>query len=93
MFNENVAVADLDGDGDKELIGPTDTHYVTALDRDAVLGHVVVQDLDGDALLGLRVTPLVHPTHRAVRDGRDHHVLAQAAAQARICLLYTSRCV
>ena len=32
MYNENVAVADLDGDGDKELIGPTDTHYVTALD-------------------------------------------------------------
>ena len=33
MYNENVAVADLDGDGNKELIGPTDTHYVTALDR------------------------------------------------------------
>lgn len=33
MFNENVAVADLDGDGFKELIGPTDTHYITALDR------------------------------------------------------------
>jgi hypothetical protein len=33
MYNENVAVADLDGDGDKELIGPTDTHYITALDR------------------------------------------------------------
>jgi hypothetical protein len=33
MYNENVAVGDLDGDGDKELIGPTDTHYITALDR------------------------------------------------------------
>lgn len=33
MYNENVAVADLDGNGTKELIGPTDTHYVTALDR------------------------------------------------------------
>ncbi|MBK6406868.1 MAG: VCBS repeat-containing protein [Holophagales bacterium] len=33
MYNANVAVADLDGDGEKELIGPTDTHYVTALDR------------------------------------------------------------
>lgn len=33
MYNENVAVADLDGDGDKEIIGPTDTHYITALDR------------------------------------------------------------
>jgi hypothetical protein len=33
MYNENVAVADLDGDGTKEVIGPTDTHYITALDR------------------------------------------------------------
>ena len=32
MYNENVAVADLDGDGHKEVIGPTDTHYITALD-------------------------------------------------------------
>jgi hypothetical protein len=34
MYNENVAVADLDGNGTKEVIGPTDTHYITALDRD-----------------------------------------------------------
>ncbi len=33
MYNQNVAVADLDGDGDAEVIGPTDTHYITALDR------------------------------------------------------------
>ncbi len=33
MYNENVAVADLDGDGLKEVYAPTDTHYVTALDR------------------------------------------------------------
>lgn len=33
MYNENVAVADLDGDGLAEVIGPTDTHYITALDR------------------------------------------------------------
>ena len=33
MYNQNVAVADLDGDGLKEIIGPTDTHYITALDR------------------------------------------------------------
>lgn len=33
MYNENVAVADLNGDGLKEIIGPTDTHYITALDR------------------------------------------------------------
>jgi hypothetical protein len=31
MYNENVTVADLDGDGQKEIYAPTDTHYVTAL--------------------------------------------------------------
>lgn len=33
MYNENVTVADLNGDGFKEVFGPTDTHYITALDR------------------------------------------------------------
>jgi hypothetical protein len=33
MYNENVAAGDLNGDGFKEIIGPTDTHYITALDR------------------------------------------------------------
>jgi hypothetical protein len=33
MYNENVTVADLNDDGFKEIIGPTDTHYITALDR------------------------------------------------------------
>ncbi|MDZ4721939.1 MAG: VCBS repeat-containing protein [Roseiflexaceae bacterium] len=33
MYNQNVVVADLNGDGNKEIIGPTDTHYITALDR------------------------------------------------------------
>ena len=33
MYNNNIAIADLDGDGDKELIGPTDTHYITAVDH------------------------------------------------------------
>jgi hypothetical protein len=32
MYNENVAVADLDGDGRMEIYAPTDTHYITALD-------------------------------------------------------------
>jgi hypothetical protein len=31
MYNENVTVADLDGDGQKEIYAPTDTHYITAL--------------------------------------------------------------
>lgn len=33
LYNQNVAVADLNGDGNKELYNPTDTHYITALDR------------------------------------------------------------
>jgi hypothetical protein len=33
MYNQNVAVADMNGDGFKEIVGPTDTHYITALDR------------------------------------------------------------
>jgi hypothetical protein len=32
MYNENVTIADLNNDGFKEIIGPTDTHYITALD-------------------------------------------------------------
>jgi VCBS repeat protein len=34
MYNENLAIADVDGDGYPEIYAPTDTHYVTALDRD-----------------------------------------------------------
>lgn len=33
MYNENVAIADLDHDGFKEIIGPTDTNYFASLDR------------------------------------------------------------
>jgi hypothetical protein len=33
MYNQNIAVGDLNNDGFKEIIGPTDTHYITALDR------------------------------------------------------------
>ena len=29
-FNENVGLADLDGDGQMEMVGPNDTHYVAA---------------------------------------------------------------
>jgi len=32
MYNENIAVADIDGNGQKEIYGPTDTHYITAVD-------------------------------------------------------------
>jgi uncharacterized repeat protein (TIGR01451 family) len=33
-FNENVGVADIDNDGKGEIIGPNDTHYVTAFNND-----------------------------------------------------------
>ncbi len=33
MYNENVTIGDLNGDGFKEVIGPTDTHYILAVDR------------------------------------------------------------
>ncbi len=31
MYNQNVTIGDLDGDGQREIIAPTDTHYITAL--------------------------------------------------------------
>ena len=34
MYNENLAIADLDGNGTKEIYAPTDTHYITALQPD-----------------------------------------------------------
>jgi hypothetical protein len=34
-YNENVGLADLDGDGRQELIGPNDTHYVAGYRTDA----------------------------------------------------------
>ncbi|MBX3689501.1 VCBS repeat-containing protein [Dokdonella sp.] len=34
MYNENLAIADLDGVDGPEIYAPNDTHYVTALDRD-----------------------------------------------------------
>ena len=34
MYNQNVALGDLDGDGRAEVVGPTDTHYITVLDGD-----------------------------------------------------------
>ena len=33
MYNENVAVGDMNGDGFREIFGPSGAHYITALDR------------------------------------------------------------
>ncbi|NUM44282.1 MAG: VCBS repeat-containing protein [Anaerolineales bacterium] len=33
MYNENLTVGDLNDDGYAEIIAPTDTHYITGLDR------------------------------------------------------------
>ena len=34
MYNQNVTIGDLDGNGTREIFAPTDTHYITALDPD-----------------------------------------------------------
>jgi hypothetical protein len=34
MFNDNLAVGDLDGDGFGELVVPSDVHYINAYERD-----------------------------------------------------------
>jgi hypothetical protein len=34
LFNENVAVADMKGDGLKEIFAPASSQYITAVDRD-----------------------------------------------------------
>jgi uncharacterized repeat protein (TIGR01451 family) len=46
-YNENVGLADVDGDGRGELIGPNDTHYVAAFNDDG-------SPLPANALYGLR---------------------------------------
>lgn len=33
-YNQNVGVADIDGDGRSEIIGPSDVHYITAFNDD-----------------------------------------------------------
>jgi hypothetical protein len=47
MYNENLTVADLNGDGLKEIIAPTDTHYITALhpNGDQVLTNAMYDHL------------------------------------------------
>ncbi|MEI7771093.1 MAG: VCBS repeat-containing protein, partial [Chloroflexales bacterium] len=34
MYNENIAIADMNGDGRQEIFAPTDTHYITGLAPD-----------------------------------------------------------
>jgi hypothetical protein len=48
MYNENAAAGDINGDGYKEIIGPTDTHYITALDRDGnqLPAHAMYNDFN-----------------------------------------------
>ncbi|UXI68922.1 FG-GAP repeat domain-containing protein [Tahibacter amnicola] len=33
LYNENIAIADMNGDGFKEIFAPTDTHYINAFAR------------------------------------------------------------
>jgi hypothetical protein len=50
MYNQNAAAADVNGDGFKEIIGPTDTHYITALDRDGdqLPANAIYNDINPD---------------------------------------------
>jgi hypothetical protein len=50
MYNQNIAAGDLDGDGYSEVIGPTDTHYITALNRfgDQLPAHAMYNDIYPD---------------------------------------------
>lgn len=34
MYNQNVTLADLNNDGSMEILAPTDTHYITGLNKD-----------------------------------------------------------
>lgn len=60
-YNENVGVADVDGDGRAEIIGPNDTHYVTAFhdDGSALLASPIYGLINGKqkpwARVGLHV--------------------------------------
>ena len=48
-FNENVGLADIDGDGSLELVGPNDTHYVSAFRHDGtpIRAHSKFGQVDG----------------------------------------------
>lgn len=50
-YNQNVGIADLDGDGRAEIIGPNDTHYLTAYQDNGVelLAHSRYGTLPGSA--------------------------------------------
>jgi hypothetical protein len=50
MYNQNAAAGDLDGDGYLEIIGPTDTHYITTLDKDGnqLPAHSMYNDINPD---------------------------------------------
>ncbi|MGH9887399.1 MAG: FG-GAP-like repeat-containing protein, partial [bacterium] len=59
MYNENITVGDLDNDGFKEIYGPTDTHYITAVDRNGngLPTNPMFNDIETDP-------PIPHPWAR-----------------------------
>lgn len=50
VFNANVAAGDIDGDGQLEVIVPSDIHYINAFDPDgmAILANPMYKDADGN---------------------------------------------
>ena len=69
MYNENLAVADLDGDGQTEIYAPTDTHYITALHPDGsqLLASTIYSDPGDPAKVWAAVG--VHVDHAADLEG------------------------
>lgn len=62
-YNENVGVADLDGDGRGEIIGPSDVHYIAAFNDDgsAVRANAIYGKVGGQNKPWARVG--VHVDH------------------------------
>src|SRR2546427_1833294 len=56
LYNENVVVADMNGDGFKEVFSPTTGHYITAVDRNGnQLGTNAMFDRISNAPVGPKV--------------------------------------
>ncbi|MCC6188551.1 MAG: VCBS repeat-containing protein [Anaerolineales bacterium] len=63
-YNANVGIADLDGDGRGEIVGPSDVHYITAYEDDgAQLRANAIYGLNPDGSLKVWSRVGVHVDH------------------------------